>query len=307
MFCILWELCTSFVFYQCQTIQKQKGYRGGAESRWCAGANREPRKRACIQVSLRPPHFQEQIAQAVPVHHWRTTLVGRGISGQGFWNKNHLLHDLVHLLIIIKYFETSFHHQKLQFVLFFPKPYCKKREKKHVALPKLEGLCKNLPFHHLEHFILGVFLLKRMKHFFCIYYLFCFCSWFVPKLRLSHGTWWLSDLDSFCIHCPLRMISLGWLLLPGLLEPWEFQVWIGSRELFPLCISHSPKAQNAHKQRQCSLPREAENVRVEGPNYRVLPEAVMWEGEGMVWNTDGEYVTIKKHFTVVTVYVGKFL
>lgn len=163
--------------------------------------------------------------------------VGRGISGHGFWNRNHLVSDLVHLLIIIKYFETSFHYQKLQFVPFFPKSWCKKKKRGGECYAKILYLTiQRTSF-------LGVFLLKEQSAFLCVflYWLIRLWSWFMPELQLRWVKWWLSGLDSwealFCTHCPLRMVSLGWLFIPGLLERWGLRVWISRKEIFPF-ISH---------------------------------------------------------------------
>ena len=152
-------------------------------------------------------------------------LVGRGISGPWFLKQNHLPNDFVFLLIIIKYFEISFHYSQLQFVPFSQNLVTKKNWKCYLA-KIIEGLHINHAFKTSGDFIPWCVSFKENKAplCICIYYLICSCSLFVPKLQLRQVKWWPSDLDSwealFDIHCPVSKDnttsrSLGTMGAPG--------------------------------------------------------------------------------------------
>lgn len=97
---------------------------------------------------------------------------------------------------------------------------------------------------------LGVFL-KRAKSL-CVFLVTtslvstpCLCpNWYSDRSSDDCRTLNPGKFSSTSIELSPKMASLGWRLSPSLLAGWELQVWY-----FPLCVSHSPKAQNTPKQR----------------------------------------------------------
>lgn len=159
--------------------------------------------------------------------------VGRGISGPSFLKQESPTKWLCGFVDDYQIFWNILSLPKVTVCPFLPKTMLRKQHWKCCFAKIIEGLYINPPFNNSGDLTPWCVSFKENKVPFCIciYYLICSCPCLCPN--------WSSDkpsddcltlipgkLSSTSIVLSPRMVSLGWWLLPSLLEWWELQVWI---------------------------------------------------------------------------------
>lgn len=106
----------------------------------------------------------------------------------------------------------------MSIILATRKVFFEKKKRQCCFAEITAGFYINPPCNNSGDFIPWCVSFKEIKEPFClcVYYLICFCSLFVPELKLRQGKWWLSDPDSqeplFYVHWTVSKDGLSWMV-----------------------------------------------------------------------------------------------